>query len=177
MHDFASNNQKHGAILEVPSGSGFFLSEFLRVNPKWTGIGLDLADTSIDISRAILDANGVSKASYKIIKSNFLEYKISEKFDRVICGEFLEHLENPLGVLQKINESLKNEGKIFLTVAVWAAGIDHIYLYKSPNEVRDHISKAGFKIEKEMVQPVFDREIDKVENGRIAVSYAAILNK
>lgn len=177
LQDFVDKNKDRGIILEVPSGSGFFLTEFLRANPKWLGIGLDIADTSIDISRAILNANGISQESYKIIKSNFFEYKINEKFDRIICGEFLEHLEDPLKVLQKLNECLKNDGRVFLTVAVWAAGIDHIYLYKSPSEVREHIQKAGFQIEHELVQPVFDKDVNKVEDGRIAASYATILTK
>ena len=94
-----------------------------------------------------------------------------------MCGEFLEHLEDPLGCLKKLNRLLKDDGKLFLTVAVYAAMIDHIYLYRSAQEVRNHIIEAGFKIEKELVQTVFDKDSSDPEKENIPISYAAILTK
>ena len=177
LKNFVDQRQNHGTILEIPSGTGFFLSEFLRENPEWRGTGIDLADTAIAISEMVLNANNIPKKSYNIIKKNFLDFDAIEKFDRIICGEFLEHVEDPLKILMKLNSLLKENGKIFLTVAVWAAGIDHIYLYTNPQEVRDHTHQAGFHIEKELVQSVFEKDEGNPEKGNIPVSYAAILLK
>ena len=100
-----------------------------------------------------------------------------KKFDKIMCGEFLEHVEDPVGILTKLNQLLKDDGKIFLTAAVWAAHIDHIYLYNNAEEVRNHIRKAGFLIEKELVQASFEKDEADPEKSKIPVSYAAILSK
>lgn len=177
LQNFAMDVKNEGIVLEIPTGSGFFLCEFLKINSCWKGIGVDLADSSISISEEILRTNHVSKDSYELKKLDFLDLKENEKFDRIMCGEFLEHLENPLEALTKFNNLLKNDGKIFLTVAVWAAQYDHIYLYKNAEEVRQHIKKAGFQIDKELVQAVFEKDEIDPEKSKIPVSYAAILSK
>lgn len=177
LQDFVKNVKNKGKVLEIPTGTGFFLCEFLRENSKWEGTGVDLADSSISISEEILKTNKINQESYELKKIDFHNLREEEKFDRIICGEFLEHLENPLEALKKFNILLKNDGKLFLTVAVWAAQFDHIYLYTNANDVRDHIKKAGFKIEKELVQAVFEKDEKDPEKSKIPVSYAAILSK
>jgi len=166
-----------GNVLEIPSGTGFFLCEFLNHNPHWSGIGVDLADTSISFSKMLFNTNNISKNSFNLIKQDFLEYPETEKFDRIMCGEFLEHLEDPLGALKKFNRLIKNDGKIFITVAVWAAHVDHIFLYTKAEEVRNHIHQAGLNIDKELVQAVFEKDKNNPELPNIPVSYAAILSK
>ena len=89
----------------------------------------------------------------------------------------MEHLEDPLEVLNKLYRILTDDGKIFITVAVWAAHIDHIYLYKSANDVRDHLHQANFCIENELVQAVFEKDETNPEKEKIPVNYAAILKK
>ena len=164
-----------GKVLEVPSGTGLFLCEFLRKNPNWSGIGVDLADSSIKFSQKLFQINNIPNNSYKILKMNFHQLESNEKYDRIFCGEFLEHLEDPLSALKKLKSLLKDGGKIFVTVAVWAAHIDHIFLYESSNQVREHINNADLKIEKELVQAVFEKDESDPEKEKIPVSYSAIL--
>ena len=165
-----------GKILEVPSGTGFFLCEFLKRNPTWTGCGIDLADSSIEFSKALFEVNNIPKNSYKILQMNFHEIDSDIKYDRILCGEFLEHLEDPLHALKKLKSLLTRDGKLFVTAAVWAAHIDHIFLYKSAEEVRKHIKEAGLNIENELVQAVFEKDESNPETEKIPVSYAAILS-
>jgi len=54
--------------------------------------------------------------------------------------------------------------------------IDHIFLYKSAQEVREHIKEAGLSIENELVQAVFEKDESDPEKEKIPVSYAAILS-
>lgn len=177
LKNFMSNLPTSGKVLEVPCGTGFFLHEFLRKNPNWFGTGVDLADASIKFSQTLFQINNVSKNSYKILKKNFHHLEPDEKYDRILCGEFMEHLEDPFAALKRLNSLLLDNGKMFITVAVWAANIDHIYVYTKPQEVRDHIEKAGFKIENELVQTVFEKDVDKLEIGKVPIGYAAILTK
>ncbi len=177
LTNFVRNQTQNGTILEVPSGTGFFLSEFLHANVSWNGLGVDISESSIEFSKKLLETNNISFNSYELIKQDFLKLDESKCFDRICCGEFLEHLENPLQALQKFHRLLNKHGKIFITVAVWAANIDHIYLYKNAEEVREHIRDAGFKIEMELVQAVFEKNEKDPEEEKIPVSYAAILSK
>ncbi len=177
LRDFIRDLSGNGDFLEVPSGTGFFLCEFLRENKKWNGYGVDISETSIEFSKKILESNKIPSSHYQIIKQDFLKLDETKCFDRICCGEFLEHLEDPLGALRKFYRLLNKNGKIFITVAVWAAHIDHIYLYKNAEEVREHIRDAGFKIEKELVQAVFERDEKNPEKSKIPVSFAAILSK
>jgi 2-polyprenyl-3-methyl-5-hydroxy-6-metoxy-1,4-benzoquinol methylase len=174
---FVNSNTKEGNILEIPLGSGYFLCEFLRKNPNWQGTGIDLSEKCINFSKNILDTNNISKQSYHLIKDNLWTYNPENKFDRIMCGEFLEHLEDPLACLKKLYDLMEDDGKLFLTVAVYAAMIDHIYLYRNSQEVRDHIIEAGFKIEHELVQAVFDNDDNNPEKLNIPASYTAILSK
>lgn len=177
LKDFINTDKENGAVLEIPLGSGFFLSEFLEKNKKWFGVGVDMADTAIDFSKKLFNLKHIPEYSYKILKIDFHNFPENEKYDRIICGEFLEHLEDPLEILKKIHRILTDDGKVFITVAVWAAHIDHIYLYKSANEVRNHLHQANFCIEKELVQSVFEKDEMNPEKEKIPVNYAAILKK
>lgn len=177
LENFLNKESKIGLVLEIPCGTGFFMTEFLRINENWHAVGIDLADASINFTKNILKANNISNSSYTLIKDDFFKYQPKEKFDKIICGEFLEHLEDPLAALKKLSNMLKDDGKIFLTAAVWAAHIDHIYLYEKPQEIRDQIFQADLKIEKELVQSVFEKEDEDIEKGKIPISYAAILTK
>jgi len=176
LNNFISNLPSAGRVLEVPSGTGFFLCEFLKNNPKWTGVGVDLADSSIEFSERLFEVNNIPKNSFKILKMDFHQIDSKEKYDRILCGEFLEHLEDPLAALKKLKSLLTKDGKLFITAAVWAAHIDHIFLYKSSEEVRDHIKKADLTIEKELVQAVFEKDESNPEKENIPVSYAAVLS-
>jgi len=177
LRDFNTNAKNKGVVLEIPCGTGFFLCEFLKKNPSWVATGVDLADTSISFSNMLFKANKIPENSYRLLKIDFFEFVETEKFDRIMCGEFLEHLEDPLGALKKFHRLLKNDGSVFITVAVWAAHIDHIFLYNNAEEVRKHIREAGFIIEKELVQSVFEKDKSDTEKSKIPVSYAAILSK
>ena len=72
---------------------------------------------------------------------------------------------------------LKDNGKIFLTVAVWAGAVDHIYLYHNANEVRDQIKQSGFKIINEKLQTILERDKNNLKKNRIPLMYLAILSK
>ena len=69
------------------------------------------------------------------------------RFDSLICVEVLEPLEDPLTFLRALRESLAPGGKAFITAAVNAANADHIYLYRSADEVLRHLDSAGFVLE------------------------------
>ena len=175
LENFVGPAESQGDVLEVPTGTGLFLTYFLLNKLIWRGIGVDLSDSAIEFTKDVLRVYRIPASRVAIIKDDVYKYQPERQFDRIMSGEFLEHLEDPLGVLKKLYQILKDDGKIFITVAVWAAMIDHIYLYKSAEEVRKHIRQAGFKIEKELVQTVFKN--GHPEQEKIPINYCAILTK
>ena len=52
----------------------------------------------------------------------------------------------PRGVFKSVEKNDEENSYGFITAAVNAANEDHIYLYRSGNEVKNQIEKCGFKI-------------------------------
>lgn len=173
LTDFVGKKGEQGDVLEVPTGTGIFIALFLAKKPGWKGVGVDLGETSIEFTKNTLSWNNITYDRMKLIKEDIYKWETDKKFDSIICGEFLEHVEDPLGVLKKLKILLKPDGWIFLTVAVYASMIDHIYLYHSADEVREHIKQAGLEPEKELVQAVFEKKNPEEKNT--PVNYCAIL--
>src|SRR3989344_4620181 len=156
IEEFCTNNKQNGKILEIPVGSGIFISEFATRNKSWQADGYDISRSSVEFSKKMLDFNGLSD-SVNIMEKNVFDLEGAKQYDKVVCGELLEHLEDPEALLRKLRSVLAEGGRLFLTTAIWAAAIDHIYLFKSSQEVRNMLDKY-FHIEKELVLNVFPRK-------------------
>lgn len=176
LDSFVATSEKQGLCLDVPSGSGMFLAQFLQANSLWTGEAVDLSDSSISLTKKLFSAKDLLHR-VSIEKKDFFDYGDGAKFDRIICTEFLEHVENPLSVLKKLHELLAPAGELFLTTVVWAAFTDHIFLYRNAEEIRRHIHASGFRIKKELVQVIFEKDKGKETESDIALNYAVLLTK
>ena len=170
--DFCARLPARGAALEVPAGTGIFLAEFAQRNPGWHATGADISESSVAYAREVIRLYGVSAVT--IEKRDIFDVTTVHSYDRIICGELLEHLEKPERLLERLAELLAPHGKIFLTTAIWAANIDHIYLFESAREARDMLS-GFFTIESELVLNVF--EAKQPEEERTPINYACILTR
>lgn len=160
-----------GRVLEAPLGTGLFLAEFLRENPGWEAAGIDLTPASIEYAGRVLRLLGAGAVS---LRAADVFDVTSPPFDRIICGELLEHVDNPEDLLEKLDELLAGSGRLFLTTAIWAASSDHVYLFESAADVREMLARR-FVIEEERVLPI---EADgSPEARRIPMSYACVLKK
>jgi hypothetical protein len=68
------------------------------------------------------------------------------KSNVIVLGEILEHLEDPLKVLNKVSNHLSSGGLIWITIPINAPAIDHISLFRSKEEVFALVEKAGLEI-------------------------------
>lgn len=169
VDDFCNENDPAGTVLEVPTGTGVYVTEFATRNPKWTARGVDLSSSSVAFTREIAR---IRKCSVAVSNENILDYGDGRTYDRLICGELVEHLERPEELLLKLRGMMAPHSKLFLTTAIWAANIDHIYLFTTTQEVRDMLEKY-FVIESELVLPVFDNK--GPEDAKTPINYASIL--
>ena len=86
----------------------------------------------------------------------------------------LEHLEDPMKMLESLYKSLKPGGLGLISAAVNAPNADHIYLYRSCGDVREHLIKAGFEIRHDTCDEAYDaRTIGEV----VPVNYGALVCK
>lgn len=58
----------------------------------------------------------IKSPKIKTIVSFFEDIEIDEKFDIIIMGHILEHVDNPTYILSKFKNNLKYDGKIMITV-------------------------------------------------------------
>tara|TARA_E500000178_G_scaffold337499_1_gene376754 strand:+ start:612 stop:1550 length:939 start_codon:yes stop_codon:yes gene_type:complete len=183
MYSFFINEIKKKELrvsnyLEIGCGHGLFLLEAIkRFENEINYQIVDISKTSIDITKSIIEFNVKKdlKIDYKL--QDILKYKFEKKFDFIEMGEVLEHVDTPGELLNKINQILSDEGKLFLSTCVDCPTIDHVYHFKSISEIEKMISSAGFKIDNRLVLPVEDLPMEEIVKRKITINYCALLSK
>lgn len=140
--------KKTGKALEVGSSTGVFLS--LLKEKGWEVQGVEPS-----LAAGAAEKNGIPTLNTTFEKA---ELK-SDTFDLVIFNHVLEHMNNPVEILQKTNQVLKKDGAILIDVPNFASLSAKIWgsnwRYILPKEHRWHftpksltalLEKSGFKI-------------------------------
>jgi 2-polyprenyl-3-methyl-5-hydroxy-6-metoxy-1,4-benzoquinol methylase len=128
--------------LEIGGGHGLFISEAINVlggNTHFTLV--DISPTSIEVSKKFIGSNLV-----EYVLSDIFKYETNTKYNFITMGEVIEHVEDPVALLNKLKELLAPNGVIFMTTPTNAPSIDHIYLFRNALEVIDVIHEAGLEV-------------------------------
>jgi 2-polyprenyl-3-methyl-5-hydroxy-6-metoxy-1,4-benzoquinol methylase len=161
------------SYLEIGGGHGFFISEALQILNKDASFALvDISQSSLDIAKKFIES---SKVNY--VLQDIFSFKSEQKYDFIAMGEILEHVEQPLALLNIANSLLSNNGIIFITVPANAPAIDHIYLFKNDGEIREIINSAGFEVLREIYAFAEDIPQEKAEKFKVPMMYGAFLKK
>mgnify|MGYP001355123104 CR=1 FL=1 len=164
--------------LEIGCGHGLFLLEAIkRFKDSINYEIVDISKTSIEITKSIIKFNVKNKLNIDYKLQDILKYNFDKKFDFIEMGEVLEHVDTPGKLLKKINQILSVKGKLFLSTCVDCPTIDHVYHFKSINEIENMIISAGFKIENKEILPVEDLPMDEIIKRKITINYCALLSK
>ena len=128
--------------LEVGGGHGLYISEAISI----IGAGanyqvVDISKSSLEMARRMINNNSVT---YTL--TDVFEFFPDKKYDFITMGEVLEHVEDPVKLLEKLYELLDENGKVIITTPTNAPAIDHIYLFNNAEDIREVIRKAGFNI-------------------------------
>lgn len=161
--------------LEIGPGHGLFLAEAMRLLPDVDATAIDLSPTSAALSRAVLKAYGVDDRCKVVIgDANDLP---SGAFDYVVMCEVLEHVDAPMDLLKSIGGLLNEGGSMFITTCSNCPAIDHVYLYRSEEHIREEIRAAGFDIVDEVALRIDN--LPAMANGEkiYGCNYAALLRK
>lgn len=97
---------KPGKVLDVGCGLGELLSIFQENN--WYCTGIEFNDFAANYAHETFNLNIINKSIY--------EFDTSDKYDLIMLWGVLEHFYDPVKILNKIHELLKNDGILVLEV-------------------------------------------------------------
>ncbi|MCK4836263.1 MAG: class I SAM-dependent methyltransferase [Candidatus Aminicenantes bacterium] len=147
-------NLRKKKILDIGCGGGFLLKTFQERG--WEVFGIDIIDRSIEFGRRVLGIP-MEKLNFESTSPGKLIEKYG-KFNLISITDVLEHFFDPISVLKKIADILKNDGVLFLSVPniesisfkyigkEWAiiSPLEHIS-YFSPRSLKIILEKNGFE--------------------------------
>ncbi|HEX4198426.1 MAG TPA: class I SAM-dependent methyltransferase [Caulobacteraceae bacterium] len=167
-----------GDYLEIGPGHGVFFMAAARSGRFAKCLGVDLSPTSVAMTRSLLASGHFGDfQDYEIRQADFLDASLPPRaFQAVVMGEVLEHVERPDLFMARIRELAAPGAFVFVTTAINAPTIDHIFLFDSPEAVRDLVRQAGFEIVAEAVLPYVGMTLDETMAQRLPVNIALRLD-
>lgn len=177
IHRFFCNvlpKNESGRYLEIGPGHGVYFMDAMRTCKFESYQGVDISPTSIALTRSILESGFFGEFhKFDLTCCNFLEASFfGKKFDAIVMGEVLEHVENPLVFMARIRELSTSKTFVFITTAINAPAIDHIYLFDSPESVRTLVQEAGFFVVSEKISPYPGLDLPETMARRLPVNIA-----
>jgi len=137
-------NKSNLKILDIGPGHGFFSYLTKKEFSDYEKIDLvDISETSLEMTKKII---GYDEDKINYFKKDVFDYDDTQKYDFIVLGEVLEHLDDPKQILSKLSKLLSPDGVIWLTTPTNAPALDHVYLFKTKEEVVKLVTDTGLKI-------------------------------
>lgn len=134
-----------GVLIDLGSGSGIWSALAMNFLEGWKSRAIDISETSVLLAREFARQIGMEeRIDYSL--DDALKYRQQPPAQAGISCFLLEHLEQPLALLKNLSRSVEEHGFVFLTCALTAAEIDHIYEFKRESEVALMVEKSGFRV-------------------------------
>jgi SAM-dependent methyltransferase len=164
-----SYRDRIGSYLELGGGHGIYIACATEILDPRTHLELiDISPTSMNLAQVM---NTSDRIQYHLC--NVFDYPRDRKFDLVVAGEILEHLEEPQRLLAKIRELLTPGGRAFISTPVNSATVDHIHLFHNAQEIRDLLGSEGFVIESEATRYSEDLPERQAQKLKVPQMFAA----
>ncbi|MFW9942189.1 MAG: class I SAM-dependent methyltransferase [Candidatus Thorarchaeota archaeon] len=100
---------KKGSILELGLGHGYTTKTFSKNTNRYL-----IIEGSIEVINKFKKNNSLS--NIEIQHCYFEDFQSNEKFDNIIMGFILEHVDDPDFIIDRYKTFLKSDGKLFITV-------------------------------------------------------------
>lgn len=168
--------ERGGRYLEIGPGHGFYFMTALRQKVFSECRGVDISPTSVALTRALLSAGTFgSFENWSVEERDFFAADLNGPYAMVTMGEVLEHVEDPLRFLQRAGEACAAGGRVFITSCINSPALDHIYLFRSMDEVHDLVANAGLKVKSELVLPYTGTTLEESAQAKLPVNFAMVL--
>jgi 2-polyprenyl-3-methyl-5-hydroxy-6-metoxy-1,4-benzoquinol methylase len=144
---FLTRLEDCASIVEIaPGHGGWGIWALSRLNDARLQ-GYDISSSSIKIARQLADSAGVKERA-RYIEKNALELPETAdgSADACICSFLVEHLEEPEKLFAIIADFLKPNAKAYISGALTAAQIDHIFEFRHESEIVLLCEKYGLRL-------------------------------
>lgn len=156
-------------MLEIGPGHGMMTYLAVRDFGLSSATAWDLSPVSVEHTRSGLAKLGVTNVNCAV-RNALSVSETDEKFDFIVLSEVLEHIEDPIAVMEKLRHIIAPEGVIFVNVPINSPSPDHLYLMRTPDEARDLLRKAGFAIESEAMFATQGMKLERALKNAVTVS-------
>lgn len=174
---FIRTKIRGGRYLEIGPGHGLFFREVLHRGICDNYTVVDISDTSLSLTKKMVDDLGIHDEVVQYLHQDFLAFEDLNKYDVIVMGEVLEHVEKPLEFLKKCKELMSDNGKCYISTCANAAAVDHIQLFNFSAEVEKLISLAGLNVNTKLVVPYRGYSIGECEQMKLPMNMAYICSK
>jgi SAM-dependent methyltransferase len=133
-------------LVEIAPGHGGWGALALRHLPHARLLGYDISPSSIRLATELMRGAGFAdRADYELKDALNLDAVPAGSADAVVCNFLVEHLERPEKLFAVIGHLLNPGGRAFVTGALTAAQVDHIYEFRYESELVKMAEAAGLR--------------------------------
>ena len=163
--------------LEIGPGHGLLLYQAIIDARCGSVTAWDLSQASIDATREALATLGAKGRTPVLALQDLYAADATGQFDCITFSEVLEHLEEPEAALEKLGSLLKPGGRLYINVPINSPAPDHLFLLRSPEEVRALIERCGLGIESEAYYPMTNHTMAQALKHQLTISACIIATR
>jgi len=142
-------------VLDAGCGTGYLIKRLWEENPRLNIIGVDISEKMLNIAKKRLKGRKI-----KLLKKDMEDLNLSDKFDIIVSNGNIHYIKNIEGFIQKCKSLLKENGQLILVdwskdyllfrvlKIYWKFRIKPFTQIYTMEEIKDRLTKTGFKIEK-----------------------------
>jgi 2-polyprenyl-3-methyl-5-hydroxy-6-metoxy-1,4-benzoquinol methylase len=171
---------KCGAYLEIGPGHGYYMMTAVSESAFDRFVGVDISEASIAQTQAMIDFFAPQASGrIELSRCDFLDATTltPASFDAIVMGEVLEHVECPCKFLCRIAELSRPGAFIYVTTCINAPAVDHIYLWRTTDELEQLFMECGFSIEEALRLPYVGRTLEQAAAQALSINVAYVLGK
>jgi 2-polyprenyl-3-methyl-5-hydroxy-6-metoxy-1,4-benzoquinol methylase len=166
-----------GHYLEVGPGHGYYFLKSAALGKFKSMVGIDISASSVELTRDLLRYFGLLEGRVSIIQADFGSFESDKVFSCIVMGEVIEHLEQPDVFLTKIATLANERTHIYVTTAINSPAIDHIYLFRSSEDVERLARACGLATVQKLCLPHAGMTLEEAQDRGMPVNAAYIMRK
>ncbi len=138
--------EKGSVVADFGSGAGVWSLIASHWRPDVHVTGIDISKSSFALANGLARAARLEQRVRFVVGDALTKIDLLEPCDACITCFLLEHLEQPQRLLENLARHLAPGKYAFVTTAITAAEVDHLYEFKNESEVVALAEASGFRL-------------------------------